>query len=189
MAKKIQLYIISLFFLFLLLFVVKVDVPICVKGNCKFIGFLALISRNGIALFALVFMLLGVLFYLRFNYEVTKGAPRLPKKVVALKNLHSETLSFLATYIIPLACLDMDKARSLPMLVLLLTLVGWIYVKTDLFYTNPTLAILGFKIYQLDTDGTKDMIVIIRQSLQKGESILSRQINANIYYAKKAKTL
>jgi hypothetical protein len=186
MFQKIKLYIVSLWFLFLLLFVVKVNIPICFDGKCEFIGFKALILTNGIPLFALIFMILGAFFYFGFNSSITKGATLLSKKITSIKNLNSETLSFLATYIIPLACLDMDKSRSLPMLVLLLILIGWIYVRTNLFYTNPTLAIMGFKVYQLDTELTKDIIVITKQSLKNGDAILPRPINDNIHYAKKS---
>lgn len=186
MFQKIKLYIVSLWFLFLLLFVVKVNIPLCFGEGSKFIGFKELILTNGIPLFALIFMILGAFFYFDFNNSITKGATLLSKKITTIKNLNSETLSFLATYIIPLACLDMDKSRTLPMLILLLVLIGWIYVRTNLFYTNPTLAIMGFKVYQLDTEMTKDMIVITKQSLKIDDTILPRTINDNIHYAKKS---
>lgn len=188
MYKKIKLYIVSLWFLFLLLFIVKIDIPICFKPECKFIGFESLIQNNKIAIFSLTFMILGAIYYFNFNREVSVGAPLLPKKVILLKNLHSEVLSFLATYIIPLVCLDMDKSRSFPILILLLVLIGWIYVRTNLFYTNPTLAILGFKVYQVDTESYPEMIVIIKNSLSVGDYILPRQINGNVFFAKKIKT-
>jgi len=185
MLKKVQLYIISLWFLFLLLFIVKVNIPVCFS-DYEFIGFKELISTNAIPIFALIFMILGGVFYFNFNTKITQGAPLLPKKIVTLRSLNSETLSFLATYILPLACLDMDKSRSLPMLILLLILIGWIYVRTNLFYTNPTLVILGFKVYSIDTTETKEIIVIIKHSLKAGDYILPRRINENIYYAKLA---
>ena len=146
MFQKVQLYIISLWFLFFLLFVSTVKIPLCFESECKFIGFKELFIGNSIASFSLLFMIIGTVFYFDFNRGVTRGASLLPKKVIKLKNQNSETLSFLATYIIPLACLDMDKTRSLPILILILILIGWIYIKTNLFYTNPTLSIGGFKL-------------------------------------------
>lgn len=185
MFKKIKLYIISLWFLFFILFVIKVNVPIYLGEDYKFVGVWNLVQLNGIALFAFVFMLLGAYFYLNFNGEVTRGATLLPKTITTIKNLNSEMLSFLITYIIPLACLDMDKSRSLIVLILILVLIGWIYIRTNLFYTNPTLAILGFKAYQIDTASTSEMIIIVKNKLVIGDSIYPRKISDNIYYAKK----
>jgi hypothetical protein len=185
MIDKIKLYIISLWFLFLLLFIMKVDIPITFGKDNRFIGFQKLVTTNTIPFFALVFMILGAFFYFDFNSSVSKGAPLLPRKISAIKNINSETLSFLATYVIPLACLDMDKPRALPLLILLMFLIGWIYVRTNLFYTNPTLVIIGFKVYQIDTQVEKEIIVITKHLLKIDDSILPRQINENIYYAKK----
>ena len=183
---KVKLYIISLWFLFFILLILKADIPICFKQNSEFIGVNELISSNKVSLFALFMMILGAFYYFSFNRAFTKGATLLPKKIIAIKNLNSDTLSFLATYLIPLACYDMDKPRSFIVLMVLLLLIGWIYIKTNLFYTNPTLAVLGFKVYMIDTDGTKEMIVVIKETLKKGDYILPRQIDDKIYYSKKS---
>lgn len=186
MIDRIKLFIISLWFLFLILFIIKADIPISFAKESRFIGFQRLITTNSIPLFALIFMILGAFFYFDFNNNVSKGAPLLPRKILSIKNISSETLAFLATYVMPLACLDMDKSRALPLLILLVSLIGWIYIKTNLFYTNPTLAIIGFKIYQIDTKTEKDMIVITKHLLKANDSILPRHINENIYFVKKS---
>lgn len=186
MFEKIKLFIISLWFLFLLLFIMKVDIPITFEEHSKFIGFRTLIETNVIPLFALIFLILGFAFYVDFNNSISKGAPDLPRQISSIKNINSETLSFLATYVIPLACLDLDKGRALFLLILLIALIGWIYIKTNLFYTNPTLVILGFKVYQIDTASEKEMIIITKHALKKHDYILPRPINENIYFAKKS---
>ena len=71
------------------------------------------------------------------------------------------------------------------MLVAELILIGCIYVKTNLFYTNPTLSVMGFKVYKLNTQQTKDIIVISKNTLHLNDYIHPRQIEDNIYYAKK----
>jgi hypothetical protein len=129
-------------------------------------------------------MILGAMFYFDFNRNITRGASLLPKKIIKIENQSSETLSFLATYIIPLACLDMDKDRSLPMLILILILIGWIYIKTNLFYTNPTLSILGFHVYKIDTEKTPEIIVVTKSNLDINNNILIRKIDQNLYFAK-----
>lgn len=185
MRRKLQLYIVSVWFLFLILLLVKIDIPLCFDDKCEFIGVLPLLKRNVTPLFCLIFLVFGAYFYLNFNNDIERGAPLLPKKVQRVEDIHSETLAFLASYIVPLACLDMDKSRSLLLLFLLLVLIGWIYVKTNLFYTNPTLSILGFKIYKVNTESLNDIIIITKQPLSVGDWMLPRKVNGNVYFAKK----
>ncbi len=191
MWQKIELYIISLWLLFALLFINKIQFPICFDSNCSFIGFKQLFLINIVPTFSLIFLIVGGVFYFRFDYNIVKAAPSLPKKITKIENMNFETLSFLITYIIPLVCFDLDfdldKNRNLLMLVLILILIGCIYVRTNIFYTNPALALLGYRIYKIDTTETKDMIVIVKGKIKISESIYPVKIDENIYFVKQAK--
>jgi len=129
-------------------------------------------------------MFLGVIFYNRFQYKFAKGAPDLPAKVIASENINFESVTFLATYIVPLACIDLDKDRSPVMLITILVLIGWIYIKTNLFYTNPTLAIWGYQIYRISTATRQNITVIVKGKIKIGDEILVKNIDEKIYLAK-----
>jgi hypothetical protein len=127
---------------------------------------------------------------LEFKYRVVNAAPMLPKQIDHIENLNFETLSFLITYVIPLFCFDLDfdlnENRNFLMLILVLIIIGWIYVKTNIFYTNPSLAILGYRIYKVQTSKTRDMIVIVMGKLKKGDKIYPKRIDENIFFVKKS---
>ncbi|TXK28420.1 hypothetical protein FVR03_20845 [Pontibacter qinzhouensis] len=129
-------------------------------------------------------MTLGFIFYYRFNYKFEKGATLLPVTVTHVENINYESVTFLATYIVPLACIDLDKDRSSLMLVTIIILIGWIYIKTNLFYTNPTLAIWGYHIYKVSTSNRTDITIIVRGKVAVGSSILLKNIDDKIYLAK-----
>ena len=63
-----------------------------------------------------------------------------------------------------------------------------IYVKTDLFYANPTLALLGFKIYKIDgnfEEGERQAIILIsKQTLSINIRCDYIKLDDRIYYAK-----
>jgi len=141
MRKKVELYIISLWLLFLLIIVNKINVNICFDG-CEFIGFKQLLIDNIIPVIAFTFFILGFVFYFRFKYSIG-GGTNLPVKIKKIENVNCEHLTFLTTYIIPLICFDLSQIRYAVVLLLLLIIIGAIYVKTNLFYANPTLALLG----------------------------------------------
>ncbi len=186
MWQKFELYIISIFLLFLLLFINKV--PCCFGGACGFIGFKLLFTEHIVVVLSVFFMALAVIFYLRFNHQIIEGATNLPVQVTKIENCNYETITFLATYIIPLVSFDLDfnldENRNLLMFFCVLFLIGWIYLKTNIFYTNPTLAILGFQVYKINTLKQEGIIVIVRGKVKTDNWLYCKHISDNIYYAK-----
>src|SRR5262245_27356754 len=141
MFEKIKFYVISLLFLFIL--IAANQIPVCMTlDKCTFIGLDKLFfTYPPILLFCFVGIVLAAIFYADFTYRTVKSAPLAAEKVSEIKSLNYENLTFLATYIIPLVCFDLDfhlvENRNFIMLILVLILIGWIYIKTNIFYTNP----------------------------------------------------
>lgn len=104
--EKFELYILSLWLLFLLIIIVTIDVPICFQPDCGFIGLKALAIRNIVPAVALFLVGLGALYYLRFNYKIA-GSKSIPVEVSSVEDINYEHLTFLTTYIIPLICFNL----------------------------------------------------------------------------------
>ena len=193
MWLKIQLYILSLVFLFALL--LANQLPICFGPNCSFIGVVdLLLTWPPIILFCCIGLLVSLLIYYNFKYRIEKAAPSHKGRILEIESLNFENLTFLATYIIPLVCFDLDfhltEGRNFFMLLLVLILIGWIYVKTNIFYTNPTLAVLNFKIYKVkihraNKDVVEQMIIVTKFSLKVDDFILPNRMDDNIFFATK----
>lgn len=58
-------------------------------------------------------------------------------------------------------------------LVIMIIVIGLIYVKTNRFYSNPSLALLGFKIYKgtIHDRGDKEFVIVCHGEL-KNDSII-----------------
>lgn len=192
LLDKVGLYITSLWLLFLLLIILTYDFPINCSNNCVFIGFKELLKRNIVPVVSFIFLCIGIGYYFRFDYKF-EGTPQLQIKVEKIKNVNYEHITFLTTYIIPLLSFDISKLRYLVLLFLLLIIIGAIYVKTDLFYANPTLAILGYHIYKITgsrkkeqkSDVYEDIIVITRTKISSNNEIILIFLSDNIYYGRK----
>jgi hypothetical protein len=186
-VEKFELYILSLWLLFLLIIVVTVDVPICFQPDCSFIGLKALATRNVVPAIALLLVGLGALYYLRFNYKIA-GSKSIPVEVFSVEDINYEHLTFLTTYIIPLICFNLTSERYLFALALLLVVIGVIYVRTDKFYANPTLAVLGFRLYSAKVThrtGEEVKVTLITKDLIKdGDKIRFLELDSRVYYAK-----
>lgn len=190
LREKFELYILSLWLLFFLIIVVTADIPVCFGDDCTFIGFSSLVSRNIIPLAALLFLLFGIFFYIRFDYRIS-GSKKLPSKIEKIEDLNYEHLTFLTTYIIPLICFNLSSSRYIFVLVFLLIVIGIIYVKTDKFYANPTLAVLGYRLYKVNiitrTKVKENVVVITKERLSESDKIRMIYLDDKVSFARKVK--
>jgi hypothetical protein len=184
--QKFRFYILSLFLLFTILFIIKV--PYSFKPSSKFVGFSSLFSDYLIVVICGFGMVSGLCYFWKFKNNYESGTTITPMAVTEVANINFESVTFLATYIVPLACIDLDKERSCLMLITILVLIGWIYIKTNLFYTNPTLAIWGYHIYRISaynsSENKKDIIVIGRKKISLHDHLRLKEIDDNIFLAK-----
>ncbi|MEW8061417.1 MAG: anti-phage protein KwaA [Candidatus Thiodiazotropha endolucinida] len=188
MWDKFELYVMSLWLLFFLIIVLTANIPICFEENCSFIGLEELLLTNIIPSVSLFFLILGAIFYFRFDYRIS-GSKQLPSEVVEAEDYNYEHLTFLTTYIIPLICFDLTSARYVSVLGFLLIVIGIIYVKTDKFYANPTLAVLGFRLYKVNlksrTGMKNNIVVITKHRLTETNQVNTLYLDEKVCFARK----
>ncbi|MBB6114950.1 Ca2+/Na+ antiporter [Rahnella inusitata] len=185
--RKIDLYIVSLGLLFAFFIIITINVPICFSSQCEFIGWLNLLKNNIVPLICFLFLLYGIYAYWSFKYD-TKQTTELPFQIKKIEGVNYEHLTFLATYVIPLITFDFEKSRYIIVLSMLLIVMCIIYIKTDLFYANPSLALLGFHIYKVDgefinAEMREGIIIITRRRLNKNDRVRYIKLDERIYYS------
>lgn len=186
--EKVEIYILSLWFLFFLIIVVTVKVDVCFGNGCHFNGGLDFLRKNVVPVISLIFLLAGAISYFRFNRKI-EGSSNTPEEIIEIEDVNYEHLTFLTTYIIPLICFNLADSRYIFSLAILLFVIGIIYVRTDKFYANPTLAVLGYRLYKVDTKSFRGqrvgVVVLTRDALSKGDIIKCRHLDNKICYARK----
>lgn len=169
---------------------ITIDIPVCFSDECKFIGVKELLLRNTVPAIALVLITLGAIFYFRFNYRID-GEKKLSSRITQIEDMNYEHLTFLTTYIIPLICFNLSSTRYLLALAILLIVIGIIYVKTDKFYANPTLAVLGFRLYKVTLktrlDTKENVILITRDRLFISDQVRVLSLDEKVYFSRKTK--
>lgn len=183
---KVRFYIMSLWLLFVLIFLLTIDIPISFAPNAKFIGIVPLLKKNVLAIISAVLALISYLLTCKTKYE-WKGVANPPHKINSIKNENFEYLTFLTTYIIPLICIDLKNIRYIIVLGILLILIGSIFVKMDLYYGNPTLALMGYRLYRAEinnVDATDGVILLSKDRLCGNSSIKWIQIDKFVWVAK-----
>jgi len=182
---KIGMYLLSLWLLFILVIVNKIDIPLCLRCGFASRGELLAIARhNFIPLICLVLLLISWGFYFHFKRLIQESKEG-PYKVEELEDKNAENLVFLATYVIPLVAFGLADVRQLLDLMITLVMLAAIYVRTNLFYANPTLSILGFKVFSVKIQGGM-VILITREDIEVGQSVNAMHLDRKVFFAKKA---
>ena len=117
---------------------VHVSFKICSSWECVF-DYLSLNIPTFICLF---FIIVGLIVY-KLYFKELDGDFAHPKTIKGVENISNNHLSFLATYILPFVTFDFNDNRNWIILIFMLVIIGIIYVKTNFFYTNPTLSLFG----------------------------------------------
>lgn len=187
-VHKIGMYLLSLWLLFVLVIVNKFEfknINICL--NCKLASrseLAVIVQDNYLPAICLLLLGISVFFYLRFRFLID-GANDGPKVIHEIEDKGAEHLVFLATYVIPLVGFGLENIRQSVNLGITLCLLGAIYVKTNLFYANPTLSLLGFKIFSGKLEG-RDVILISTEEIESGDAINFIPLDKKIYFARRA---
>jgi len=161
------------------------NVDICF--SCEFAKsdiFWAIAKDNYISGICLFLFFISLFFYYRFKF-IIDGAKDGPEIVESIDDKGTEHLVFLATYIIPLAGFGLDEVRKEIILAIILVFLGVIYIKTNLFYANPTLSLLGFKIFTARINN-KDVILISTEEIEVGDSINYMPLDKKVFFARQA---
>ncbi len=87
-------------------------------------------------------------------------------KVSRVDNINSINIEYLVTYLLPFLNINFTDPFSIFAVFIVFFIIGFIYVNSDMLYTNPTLNLLGFSVFKC---GVKDDDVIIISRKDRNE--------------------
>lgn len=120
----------------------------------------------------LVLMLVG--FIATFAIPVVSGRMTgQTLRINAVQVRDSDALSYVVTYIVPLGSLAATTGRQQAAIVIFMALIAVLYVRAGLFYVNPLLALLGYRIYQVATPSGVSATLLCRRTFVPTESQVS----------------
>lgn len=94
----------------------------------------------------------------------------------------ADVIAYVATYIIPFAALGVETWRQRGALIGFFVLVGVLYIRANLFYVNPILAIFNFRLFEVETESGKVLLVISKESyLRVGAPLKVRTLSDYVY--------
>lgn len=139
-----------------------------------------------VMIFCFIWLILSIWFYIEFKaFQYTDRKRGFSIKIIEEND--EAGLNFLLTLILPLVIDDVNSWQGASVFFILLFMICILLSKTRLFYANPILSILGYKILKIKFDENNDFGQAEVIALSKGvidTTISYREITPNVIYIK-----
>ena len=160
--SKIVLFIsafVPMYILFLINLIVELinnNLTLNITNTCVMIGLIILTLVGTI----------GLMLIIKFGCREYKSV-----KVLSLKNITDQHfLNYFSLFVLLALTFDLSKICFVCVFVVILTFIGIVYIKNNIFYVNPLLNILGYSFYDITYVGAdqskKDIRIFFKGTLE-----------------------
>lgn len=104
----------------------------------------------------------GVLGTLLFLFVAIPRRNPQPEVLGRVKPREAEALKFFASYVVPFFVTATAPQAARWGLLIYLLMIAVLYLQADLYYSNPLLALLGYRVFEADRDDRGFLLVISR---------------------------
>ena len=111
-----------------------------------------------------------------------------PEPVYTAKPREGEALKFFASYVVPFFVTPTAAPAARWGLLIYLVLIAVLYLQADLYFSNPLLAVLGYRVFELSRDNRDYLLVISRSwHLAPGETVFLVPLGGYLFLHRRAK--
>lgn len=157
---------------------------------CDKLNLMGFVEENLILILVILFCLIWIV--LAISYFISFGAFKWNDKkagyVIKDQAENKEaSLNFFLTIVIPLLIDDVAEIQGALTFICIVLLICLLLYKTNLFYANPVLALLGYHVYEFSfvqnsEFGEKKCIGLCQGTLKNSRSIEYKQITEDVLY-------
>lgn len=135
--------------------------------------------------FCCIWLALSITFYIKFmafqRCESNSGYI-----IENVKENKEASLNFFMTLIVPLLIDDVQRIQGALTFAVIVAMMCVLLYKTNLFYANPVLAVLGYRIYSFTFQsncefGKKEYVCITREKLSDCDSVKYKKIQDGVF--------
>lgn len=102
--------------------------------------------------------------------------------IARARHRDADAIAYVATYVVPFAALGVETWQSRVALILFLALVGILYIRAHLFYVNPLLSVIGYRLFEVETlDGRVLLVISKRKYLRVNTEVDLRTLSDYIF--------
>ncbi|SRR5579884_97028 len=148
--------------------------------------FLEPAKRNTTVIYAAIFfgliMIVSMTIVGLLVWQTRKGNNPKPITVKEREDFTGEYMFYIVTYVIPFLVDDFLEPSKILALTILMTTIGVLYIRANLFHVNPTLNLFGYKLYKiLDEDDNKYLLLSKQSGISSDSELLANAMGINTY--------
>ena len=143
--------------------------PTLVDKAGKKLTITQVLSNNHIPLAFLCLTIVLIIYFKIYSRLALKpkGNPIFTIKKISPQ--HKEYITYLGTYILPFVGMKTTNFFDIIAVVFMFLTIGFIFSKTNLIYTNPTLAFFGYEIFEIEDENGNKIDCITKDTLKEGD--------------------
>lgn len=135
-----------------------------------------------------IWIIAALIFYINFaafKWNDKNGG----YSVCNISENETASLNFFLTLIVPLLLDDVNTLKGALTLLFLVTMICVLIYKTNLFYANPVLSVLGYRVYEFSFQenneyGKKPYIGLCLGTVKENQVIEYKKISKKVFYIK-----
>lgn len=139
-------------------------------------------------LFCLLWIIYSVYSVRKFEKSQRANFVSVGESLIDIEKISDSGVTFFMTYVLPMAMDDLDTWRGLFVFGILMVMLFALMWKTNLYYQNPVLTVLGYEVLSFKFETTqlteyngKECIGITRSTVSVGHSIKRKKISDNVF--------
>lgn len=115
-------------------------------------------------------------------WRVIRKQPRTRLQLVESRPRENDVIGFFATYVVPFAAAQDASGNTRLALLLFLVIVAGLYLRADLFYVNPLLALAGWRVFEAATDTGRPILLLSRRRfLRQHETVAAAVVSGYVH--------
>lgn len=114
-----------------------------------------------VSIFCIIWFAVTIIVSIGFNYLQIANWDSKGKTIMIVSEKKDSGVTFLITFVLPLLDNDVTTLRGFVFFVVLLFMVIFLLVRSDLFYQNPVLVALRYKTYEFNFTDAEDNKIYI----------------------------
>ena len=141
------------------------------------------IYATGLLCLCFLLLVASLCIYFLFKSIQTYGFQEESKKIVHETDLTENSVVFFVTYITPFVLDDIGECRGFFSFITIIFLLFLLMYKTNLYYQNPFLTLLGYRsfYFHFKDDDDKSAIAITNGDIQFDKPIKRKRISDDVY--------
>lgn len=190
---KLLLFILSMAPFFIILGLMTMDIPICFDADSQFVGWNLLWKNTRVGWAIITLSIVGelIIFFL-FNGVCKRVSGEQSERICKVKDKNFELISFVTSIFLPLISFRYDQLSHWVVMIIILLIICYIFCTSDGYFTNPTLALFGYRLYEVDLDNmngknqnTRNLIILSKSALSEDDIVRCYKLTDRVSYAKK----